>query len=307
MNGINHSQLFTAPLGASAHAQAEQFCQQQSDAEKVQQVYLNTLAVQAVKFYLSCMGWETESKTAASGDRVMQTLLDVADLTISGVGTVECRPVLPGASTMQIPPEVWSDRIGYIAVQFEPSLRTATLLGFTPSAGTGEISLDQLRSLDEFLAHIQQFQANVPLHQWLQNFFSTGWQALEDLIHAPQPLVLSFRSESGSPENTVRRAKLLDVGLQLGQRSVALLVAVTPQAEETLGISVQLHPVVGEPYLPPALELKLLDSTGEILQDVRSRHQDHYIQLRRFWGNTGEQFAIQVGMGEVRITETFVI
>ncbi|UIE38127.1 DUF1822 family protein [Leptodesmis sichuanensis] len=307
MTGTNHSQKFTAPLGASAHAQAEQFCQQQTDPEKVRQVYLNTLAVYAVKFYLSCMGLETEPKATASHDYVMQTLMDVADLIISGVGTVECRPVLPGASTMQIPPEVWSDRIGYIAVQLDPTLSTATLLGFTPKAGTGEVLLNCLRSLDEFLVHIRQFQVDVPLHQWLHNFFSAGWQTLEELIRTPQPLALSFRSESSLPESTVKRAKLLNLGLQLGQRSVALLVAVAPKSEATLEISVQLHPVAGEPYLPPELELKLLSSTGDILQEVRSRPQDNYIQLKRFWGHTGEQFAIQVGMGEVRITETFVV
>lgn len=310
MNGTNYSLTFTTPLGASVHAHAEQFCKQQTNPEKVRQIYLNTLAVYAVKFYLSCMGVETEQKTAASSDRVMQTLLDVADLVIPGVGVVECRPVLQGSSAMTIPPEVWSDRIGYIAVQFEPSLSTATLLGFTPKPRTGEIALEHLRSLDDFLEYIDRLKSHVPLHQWVEKNFSAGWQALEELISTPQPLALGFRNDSTLSETTVKRAKLLDLGLQLGQRAVALLVAITPETsegDETLGISIQLHPVTGEPYLPEAMELKLLSSTGEVLQDVRSRQQDNYIQLKRFWGTTGEQFAIQVAIGEVRITETFVI
>jgi hypothetical protein len=310
MKDANHSLTFTAPIGASAHAEAEQCSQHHTEPEKVRQVYLNTLAVNAVKFYLSCMGIETEQKTTASCDRVMQTLLDTADLVISGVGVVECRPVLPDASVLSIPPDVWSDRVGYLAVQFDSSLRTATVLGFTPTVGAGEVPLNQLRSLDDFLEYIETLRSKVPLHQWVQNFFSVGWQALEELISTPQPLALGFRNESNQSEATVRRAKLLDLGLQLGQQKAALLVAVTPdgsEMEKTLAISIQLHPVAEGSFLPPDVELKLLAATGEVLQEVRSRPQDNYIQLKRFWGTNGEQFAVQVGMGDAKITENFVI
>ncbi|NJP12474.1 MAG: DUF1822 family protein [Leptolyngbyaceae cyanobacterium RU_5_1] len=315
MNGFNHSSTFTAPLGASVHRRAQQFCNQHSDRQKAQQVYLNTLAVCAVQFYLRCMEIETEQDTSDSWNPVMQALMDVADLTIPGVGKVECRPVWPDASVMQIPPEDWAERIGYVAVQLEPSLRHATVLGFALSAGTGEVPIHELRSLDDFLNHLQQLQSRVSLSQWLQGMVAAGWRSLDDLIGIPQPLILSFRNDAALSEITVRRAKLLNLGLQFEQQAVVLLVAVTPDIEPMLGISIQLHPAAGETYLPVDLSLKLLTETGAVLQQVRSRSvcpgelrsQDNYIQLKRFRGTAGERFDVQIAINDTKITESFTI
>lgn len=306
MKDLNQLLTFTAPLGASVHHQAEQFCHQHH-SPKAQQVYRRTLAVFAVQFYLGCMGIEAEPATSQSWDSVAQALMDVADLTISGIGRVECCPILPDATIMQIPPEVWSDRIGYFAVQLEPSLRTATLLGWTLFAGQGEISLCQLHSLDQFLEHLGHLQTRVPLSQWLQGIVASGWRSLEDLIGNNQPLVLSFRTDAAMSEATIRRAKLLDLGLQLGLQSLVLLVAITRETEELLGLSVQVHPAAGELYLPPNLTLQLVADMGTVLREVQSRSQDHYIQLKRSRGVPGECFEIQVVWGEVKITEAFVI
>lgn len=307
MNDLNQPLTFTALLGNSFHRQAEKFSQQHCDRAKAQQVYLNTLAVCAVQYYFQCMGIETNQETSDSWDPIQQALLDVADLTLPYYGKVECRPVLPDTTTMQIPPEVWCDRIGYIAVQLEPSLRTATLLGYTPSAGNGEIVIRDLRSLDDFLNHLQPLSAPIPLSQWLEGIMAAGWRSLDELLGTQPQLALSFRGDATRSKATVRRAKLLNLGLQLAQQSAALLVAVTPETEQTLGISVQLHPATGETYLPSDLRLQLLTESGDSLQEVRSRSQDNYIQLKRFHGLPGESFKIQLTWGEVNLTESFVI
>jgi hypothetical protein len=62
MRNLSESLTFTVPLSSSAHHLAEQFCRQQSNQKKAKQVYLNTLAVSAVNFYLRCMGVETDWK-----------------------------------------------------------------------------------------------------------------------------------------------------------------------------------------------------------------------------------------------------
>jgi hypothetical protein len=51
----------------------------------------------------------------------------------------------------------------------------------------------------------------------------------------------------------------------------------------------------------------LLSEAGDILQDVQSRSQDNYIQLKRFRGNPGECFNIQVTFGDASMIETFAI
>ena len=243
----------------------------------------------------------------------MQTLMDVADLSVTGLGKLECRPVLPATQVVHIPPEVWSDRIGYVAVHLDRSLREATLLGFTKTVSTDELPISQLRSLEDLLEHLIQIrQAKfvkmpVNLSKWLENTFEAGWQSMEALLGTQQEnLAFSLRSTSPLSEASVKRAKLIDLGLRLGSQSVALLVAITLEIEQKVGILVQVHPTGGEPYLPPNLRLVLLSESG-VLQEVQSRTQDNYIQLKRFRGLPRECFNIQVAFGDASVTETFVI
>lgn len=308
---LDQSSMFVAPLGAPVHRLAQRFYNQHADSHTAKRVYLNTLAVSAVQFYLECMGIESNRETSHSYNAVMQAMLDTADLNLPDLGRLECRPVLPEARTIQIPADVWSDRIGYVAVQLEPSLKNAKLLGFIPSPGDGAVSIQKLRSLDQLLEHLRQLKsANQPatLNHWLQGLFETGWRSLDDLIGTAQPMAFSFRTDALASEATVRRAKLLDLVLQLDAQPVVLLVAVTPEAEQQLGISVQVHPVAGEQCLPVGLTLRLVTEVGESLQEVRSRQQDNFIRLKRFRGKPGERFDIQIALGEkVTITESFVI
>jgi hypothetical protein len=301
-------------LSSSAHAQAAQFCRQQSNPVKAKQVYLNTLAVSAVKFYLRCMGIQTDWEASSSCNPVMQPLMDVADLEVTGLGKLECRPVLPNTAIVCIPPDVWSDRIGYVAVQFDQSLREATLLGFTTTAPEGgELPISQLRSLEELLEHLRHLRQSQPdevrisLSEWFQNRFEADWQSLKALLGTnTENLAYSFRSASELSGARVVRAKLIDMGLQLGSQAVALMVAITPEAEQKVGVLVQVHPALEETYLPANLRLGLLSKLGETLQEVRSRSQDNYIQLKRFRGLPGECFNIQVAFGDASVTEKFV-
>jgi len=321
MTKLSESLTFTVALSSSAHRLAQQFRGQQSNPQKAKQVYLNTLAVFAVKFYLRCMGIETDWQTSQSWSPVMQSLMNVADLNVVGLGKLECRPVLPETQIVYIPPEVWSDRVGYVAVQLDSSLEKATLLGFTKTASTDELPLSQLQSLADLLEHLSQIQqpihvnesatspvGMVNLSRWFDNLFEMGWQSLEALLGTDSTsLALSLRGDAPLSKVTAKRAKLIDLGVQLQGQSVALLVAITQEAEGKVGILVQMHPMGGQTYLPPNLRLSLLSESEEVFQEVQSRSQDNYIQLRRFRGLPGEYFNVQVALGDAQRTETFVI
>lgn len=149
---------FTVPLGVEAHLLAERFRRHQSNPQKGKQVYVNTLAVYAVNFYLRCMGIETNWEASDSYDPMMQSFMDVADLEVPHLGRLECRPVLPGTQVIEIPPEVCCDRIAYVVVQMTESLKEATLLGFTETAATETLGLEQLRSLAEFPPYLHQLR-----------------------------------------------------------------------------------------------------------------------------------------------------
>ncbi|MBD2778924.1 DUF1822 family protein [Iningainema tapete] len=321
MQSVSESLTFTVPLGLEARTLAEKFRRKHSNPDKGQQVYLNTLAVAAVKFYLRCIGWETDWEASLSYNPLMQGLMDVADLQVRGLGKLECRPVLPSSQTVFVPPEVSTDRIGYVAVQLDESFKTATILGFvkTPT-NSGEIFLSELESLADLLSHLHQInqrevvKTRVKLSQWFDNLFESSWMALEEIFGGMEQK-FALRNVSLKREVSVARAKIIDLGLQLGNQSVVLLVAIAqgaaepsaPYSEQKVEILVQLHPIDGQTYLPSNLKLNLLSESGEIMQEVKSRSNDNFIQLKRFRGYSGECFNIQVSYGDFTIKETFVI
>lgn len=317
------------PLGHRAHSQARQFAAEQSTPQKGKKVYLNTLAIYAIYQYLKWLQIDTDLAQSDSWHPGKRALFDVADLLLPGVGKLECRPVLVGETTIALPCEATQDRWGYVAVEFSEHLHEAQLLGFVRASdvpeGCESIAIAQLQPIDTLLDYLPEVAAQpvpdtsgmrVNLSQWLQNTFEAGWQSLEALLGTNQLLAFSLRSRLQSPETVVQRAKLIDLGLQLGNQSVILLVAIAPDIRDILShpgveseveILVRLHPTPAEPHLPPNLQLNLLSEGGEILQEVRSRDHDNYIQLRRFQGTPGECFDIQLSLGTNILTETFVI
>ncbi|GET36675.1 DUF1822 family protein [Microseira wollei] len=301
---------FKVTLALSAHARAKQFQRYHSNPQKAKQVYLNTLAVYAVKFYLDCMGIETNWSASFSCNPLMQTILDVADLDIPKLGKLECRPVLPEDAVVGIPLEVLSDRIGYVAVQLDETLREATLLGFSKTVpNSGELAIGELRALPDLLEAVKPVPQPIQLSKWFENIFEAGWQSLSALLSTNQGN-LAFRNSTSvasfrSNEETVKAAKLIDLGVELENQSVALLMTITPTSEQQAIVLVQVHPV-GRKTLPANLKLSLL-AAGKTVAEVQSQGQYNYIQLKPFRGDSGESFDIQVSLGEVSVTETFEI
>lgn len=143
--------------------------------------------------------------------------------------------------------------------------------------------------------------AKTTLSQWLQGTFDEGWQAIDQLINPEAYLSFSTRSV----EPGAKRGKLLNLGVQLGQQTVALLVNVTPEAEGKLGVLVQLHPTGAARYLMPNLTLSLRSQAGKMLQEVTSRSQDNYIQLKPFKGRSGTRFSVAIHLGNETVEENF--
>jgi hypothetical protein len=248
----------------------------------------------------------------------MQTLMDVADLEVKNYGKLECRPILPEAAVMSVPAEVWTDRIGYVAVQLDESLRKATLLGFVPTVSEGEIALEQLNSvldLPEYLSQLKQLETEgeTRLSQWLKNIFEAGWQTIEELLLPSQAqLAFNFRSASNLKTETaekltafVKRGKLLHLRRKSDGEQVALSIGLQPTEFPEINISVEVYPIGGQTYLPQDLKLIVLDEAGEAVMQAQAKSTKK-IQLE-FSGEPEESFSIKVALGDVSITEAFVI
>lgn len=315
MKSIDETQ-FKVMLPQSAHAQAQKFYQLHEDSHKAQQVYLNTLAVYAVNFYLNCLGIETDIIAGDSWNPVMQTLVDSADLIVKNIGKIECRPVLPKDKLCHISPEVWQERIGYVAVQFNPELTEATLLGCLKNVINKSAFIEQLQPLENLIGCLDQPHYNrVNLRQWFEQIFELNWQNLENFINADTQKILAVRQTNLSSkaetsleiegQNSIAGAKLIDWGIQLGKQAVFLVITLIPETEEKLGVQVQLYPLAGHSYLPSGIELTLLSESEETLAKVQARLSDNFIQLPYFKGKLGEAFAVKVTLNNVIIVENF--
>ncbi|CAD5989355.1 hypothetical protein PCC9214_05548 [Planktothrix tepida] len=109
------------------------------------------------------------------------------------------------------------------------------------------------------------------------------------------------------PENPVSRIrKVKDLGMEINGESVALMVAVLPKQDNRLAVFIRLYPMGNQLFLPPQIQLRVLEETGEIFLSAEAREQDNFIQLK-LGGSRGERFNVEVKFGENQITEGFII
>ena len=154
--------LLTVPIELKAHEMARQLAAVQSTVQKGKRAYLNALAVYAVHSYLKWLQIETDLEGSDSFNQVKTALANVADLVITGIGSLECRPVLPGETTILLPEEVIENRIGYVGVQFSDRLDSVQLLGFAPTLHSSnppqQIAVAELMPIDTLIEQITRLE-----------------------------------------------------------------------------------------------------------------------------------------------------
>lgn len=157
-------------------------------------------------------------------------------------------------------------------------------------------------------APTQFSEVQVNLSGWLEQIYDASWQAIETFFEQNSSnLAFNFRSSSGLNATPIKRAKLIDLGMEIEAQKVILLVALITKANQQVSIRVQLHPACNQPYLRANIKLVLLSDQEGIIQQVQARVQDIYMQLKLFNGEVGECFSIQVALNNYQITENFMI
>ena len=322
------------PITETARQIARQFAQAQPTAQKGEQVRLNTLAVWVTHNYCQLMGIPTALEQSDSWNPVVRLMANVADLVLPEIGVLECRPIRAEADTCIAPPEVWDLRIGYVVIEIDQDCQTAHLLGFTPTVAGEEVSVAQLQPPEDLLDHLyalkQLSQRGEPnalsqrqplvtesaahLSNWLKQIFEASWQSVDTWLSAQQMTPeFNFRSadtreqmESPSNQTEFRRAKLIDLAVNLGLQQVVLVAEVQSASPEKLHIGIQVHPTQAHPYLPPGLELAVLEPSNAVFMEAQSRQADNYIQLQ-FSGNPGERFKVRIYMDNAEYIEEFIV
>ncbi len=313
---------FSGPVSTVARIQAERWSKQQITPEKSQQVLLNTLSVYFVDFYLRCMGFATDLEASDSYNPLQQTLMDTADLSINNLGKLECRPVQKDEDFVYIPPEVQSNRIGYVAVEIDKYFQSAKLLGFVKEISIDNLPINQLKPLEELIEYLEYLESTelektispekkqVSLTRWFENIFNEDWQAIESIFFA-RPVWQCRSAEddlSESSSNSVERAKIVDFGIQTNKESVGIIVNVSRDQNNSndLNIVVSLHPGNGKEYLPPLLHVMILDEEGNAVMEAKAKNDNKKIELE-FSASRGDFFSVKIVLGDFSAVENFTI
>ncbi|NEP01006.1 MAG: DUF1822 family protein [Symploca sp. SIO2E9] len=298
MTNLTEGLKFSVPLTKEAYQVAEKFSREQHEPDKAEQIYLNTLAVYAVNFYLQCMEVESDLTGSDSWNLALRSLMDVSDLVVKGWGKLECRPVLPNAQICHVPPESRQERVGYVVVEINQSINQAKLLGFAKTAPEGVLEISQLDSLEQLINQLPEPDV-VNLLDWFKETVDEGWQSVRELV-SPQ-LRPAFRNTNVKQQE---RAKLIDLGLELAGDAVVLIITLQEIDQETVSVRAQVYPTGEAMTLPPNLKLSVLTETGEVFKNVTARSDDEFIQYQ-FEAQRGDDFGIQVSLGEASLTERF--
>ena len=144
--------------------------------------------------------------------------------------------------------------------------------------------------------------ASFSLVDWVRNEFTNtitaGWQNLQ----TAQSMTLS-----ANVSETVNRAKLINLQLELQQQTVVLLIGVVPENNERMRVVVQVYPSAAARCLPPQLQLSYLDGDGFILRQVTARNNDNFIQLPAYTCPIGTELNIQLKLNDSRIVERVLV
>jgi len=300
-------------LSQEAHYFAKKFAAEQATALKAKGVYLNTLAVCAVYSWVQWMEFTTEIDQGESWDPIIRRFNDVADLVLTDIGRLECRPLLPGERSISLPLEVTEDRIGCVLVQFEQQLDKVKLLGFVPADAYRNlpetISIEDLQSVEELTEYLEELlvlaSSSVNLREWLVGKIGEAWRTAQEVLGEKRVELALGTARRGASDKIVR-ARQIDLGMPPDALSLALLVDVMQKLDRGLDIRLQVHPTDGQTYLPSGLKCAVLEPSGKTIEEVKTKNADRWVKFD-IDGEPGEKFCVKIELGDVGATRNFEI
>lgn len=303
-----------------AHRYAMMFAAEQASPAKGKQVYLNTLAVYAVRTYLNWLSVPADLSGSDCWHRGLRAMFDVADLVVPGVGKLECRPILPDDQEMLVLPRAEGKRLGYVAVRLSEDLQQAELLGFIPAKSLDRrdieaIPLNQIQPLEDAIQALHV----VNLKSWLEQIFTEEWLppmqviglaslkvSSEAMRHLEEPTEsdhMPSRSHSvNSSEISVSRGKSLQFADS--DEAIAIVLTLTNNPEGESNIQAKFLPGGDLTVLPQGLEVLLLDAAGNVHAKATAQEEDTRIQIA-FGVGSGEEFSLQLTLNGQTILEKF--
>lgn len=312
-NLINHNRQPLIALRSPHKRVADQFAQGAQNPQHHDSIHHNTLAILAVTDWLTWLDIPYTHHDCDSWDSLARWLSDVSDLTLCGVGRIECRPVLPGDAVMDIPLESQGDRVGYLAIGLDLAGSQAMLLGFLPAEAVADrdrIPLEELNDSAAFLTwwNDRQLRVDVDLTEaiqlgdWLLEKFDRGWQKLSTLLGelaSPAELALNYRRNS-----SITGARVIEMGGDRIQTILSIAMDLVEGAEDEWDITIRLQHRDPDCVLPNNVKLTIFDAMGRETIAVRPTNRTN-LQVN-LAAEPGEGFCLQLSWDDHTLSETLV-
>lgn len=192
--------------------------------------------------------------------------------------------------------------------------RLQTLLNASPDPLLIVGDLSELRSPAEWLACFTQpddgdSTSTLPtdLSQWRRGLFTEEWQGVDPLANLPESTISFRRTAIELPETLmveISRTKTINLEGTPEKDSVMLQIGFS-SLESELDIWITVAPTGEQPYLPPGLEVMILDEEENEVMKAET-NQTQRIQLH-FSAELEVVFNVCLKLGAIAVTEVFII
>jgi Protein of unknown function (DUF1822) len=327
---VDESAALWLPIGLESQQWANQWANLLPDPGESADRRRALLALQSLRFYLQLMGVATNLADSDCLNPVLGLLSQGADLLLP-TGRLECLVLDDARQGCDIPPDAWTDRLGYVVVRLDEANAQAELVGFvqTLAADPSWLPLSMVQPIEALLdvMAVSEPAASVSqptvqrLGDWLttigdeatqltgqlaEQLIDAGWMALDQLISGGM-VNLAYRSaalldrQALNPAQTILRGKLLT---PRRIDDVVMLVTITQSSPSRRTVAVQLQPWQGA-RLPEGLVLRFMVA-GKTIAECQSGPSDDSIQ-QELSGTAGEAFDVEVRLRDARAIESFVL
>ena len=318
---MSESNIYKVKITLSTWLNAKKFAGEQTSLAKSKQVYLNTLAVSIVNWYLNCLGWQTDLENSYSWNSELRALLNIADILLPNYGRVECI-YLDEADSQQlsISQDISGDTIACVAVRLQVASQVAEILGFTTDIQSKTILLRNLTPLDELPAYLASCgvakgiaQSLVPLSSWFTEEVVPGWLNWQKFCQ--QYPAMAFRSnyiqtqDSEIESETITSARKVKVWrLETSVRTylVALVVELEERMDGTSDIVIKICSADNSRLLPSGLVIDVLGERQELVLQICVQPDSDFVEFS-LSGQSEEVFSIRATFNDITLTESFRI
>lgn len=336
---MNEMNIFhpKVPIGRQAHSYAQKLASSWANF-RYESTYRSRLAVYSFHEYLEMIGIRTNLEQEDHFNPSLERLFDIASVTVSNVGRIECFLVSPDETTIDFSLKlIDDDLIACVAVRLDKDLNWLEILGVFPASSeiiNGELEqlpVSALKPPDVLIDYLpdsvfENTLANslpqnnsshknlVDLSQWFKGVFDEVWQPVKMLLGLQEVETYDFKPGAVSSFQTasaglceespaeVDRGTLIDLGKDRGQ--VILRLSIQNQNDEELYVLVEVRPLVLEDLLPANLELAVI--VGEEVLKNKLEEPGKCLQVEPDCFKYGDRFDIQLSIDGVRIVRSFI-